>query len=48
MNHDTSFDVIKLLDDIGSYLFGITSVGPENLKDQAGELINRIDETIGR
>jgi len=47
MQHDTSFDVIKRLNEIRNFLGGIASVGPEHLREKAKELINWIDEAIG-
>lgn len=45
--HDTSIDLIRKLDEIRRWCYGIASTGPDHLKKKAKELINWIDETIG-
>lgn len=47
MPHDTSIELIKKLNEIRRWCYGIASTGPDNLKEKAKELINWIDETIG-
>lgn len=48
MAHDTSFDVICLMQDIRHFLYGIAGTNPsEQVKLKAKHLIDRIDDAIG-
>ena len=48
MVHVTSIELVKLMDDIRTFLFGLASVGPDKFKKTAQKLIDRIDDAIGR
>jgi len=48
MSHDTSFDVIKLLDEVRRFLYGIAGTHDSGeVRKVAKQFINRIDDAIG-
>lgn len=48
MSHDTSFDVIHLLNDVRRFLYGIAGTHDSaEVKKVAKQLVKRIDDAIG-
>jgi hypothetical protein len=48
MRHDTSFDVIELLNDVRRFLYGIAGTHQSvEVKKVAKQLVTRIDDAIG-
>lgn len=48
MRHDTSFDVIQLLNDVRHFLYGIAGTHQSaEVRKVAKKLVTRIDDAIG-